>query len=185
MALRATVYKAELSIADLDRSYYADHVLTLARHPSETEERMMMRLIAFALNADPALSFGAGLSTGDEPDLWRRDLTGAIEQWIEVGLPDERVLRKAAGRAAAVGVYAYGGRKADAWWSQNAAAMRRIAPLSVVAIDVPGPLALAGLAERTMRLSATIQDGQVLLSSGERSVTAVTTSLLARADPRR
>lgn len=181
MALRATIYKAELSVADLDRSYYADHALTLARHPSETAERMMVRLLAFALNADPALAFAAGLSTGDEPDLWRRDLTGAIEHWIEVGLPDERVLRKAAGRAAAVTVYAYGGRKADVWWSQNASALRRIDALAVVAIDAPGPVALADMAERTMRLSATIQDGQVLLSSGDQSATAITTTLLAPA----
>ena len=90
MALKATIFKADLQIADMDRNYYHDHALTVARHPSETDERMMVRLLAFAQNAHEALSFANGLSTDDEPDLWQKDLTGAIELWIDVGLPDER-----------------------------------------------------------------------------------------------
>ena len=99
MALRATIYKADLSVADMDRGYYADHSLTIAKHPSETEERMMVRLLAFALRADAALAFGRGLSTEDDPDLLRSDLTGAIDTWIDVGWPDERRVRRACGRA--------------------------------------------------------------------------------------
>src|SRR5476651_2124506 len=99
MALKATIFKADLQIADMDRGYYRDHALTLARHPSETDERMMVRLLAFALNADENLAFGKGLSAEDEPALWLRDLTGAIGLWIEVGLPDEKAVRKACGRA--------------------------------------------------------------------------------------
>ncbi len=114
MALKATICKAELHIADMERGYYKDHALTIARHPSETEERMMVRILAFALNADDALGFGAGLSTDDEPDLWRKDLTGNIETWIDVGLPGEKRMRKACGRAEAVVVYSYGGRAAAA-----------------------------------------------------------------------
>jgi uncharacterized protein YaeQ len=106
MALKSTIFKVELSVADIDRGYYRDHSLTLARHPSETDERMMVRLLAFALHADPALEFGRGLSAEDEPDLVRRDLTGASEQWIEVGLPDEPEVRKACGRSRAVSVMA-------------------------------------------------------------------------------
>jgi len=113
MALRATIFKARLSIADMDRSYYGEHAVTIARHPSETDERMLVRTIAFALHADPALSFGRGLSTDDEPDLWRKDLTGAVEAWIEVGLPDEKRLRKASGRAQEAFLYAYGGRAVE------------------------------------------------------------------------
>jgi uncharacterized protein YaeQ len=109
MALKATIFKAELSVADIDRGVYRDHALTIARHPSETDERMMVRLLAFALHADERLEFGRGLSAEDEPDLSRRDLTGTLEQWIEVGLPDEREVRKACGRAREVFVYAYGG----------------------------------------------------------------------------
>ena len=90
MALKATIFKADLQIADMDRNHYGNHALTLARHPSETDERMMVRLLAFAIHADEQLSFGKGLSTEDEPDLWQKDLTGAIERWIDVGLPDER-----------------------------------------------------------------------------------------------
>src|SRR5688572_3604365 len=135
MALKATIFKARLQVSDMDRNHYATHALTLARHPSETDERMMVRLLAFALDADEALEFGRGLSAEDEPDLVRRDLTGVIQLWIEVGLPDERDLRKACGRARAVKVYTYGGRSADLWWTQNAAALARLANLTV--IDVP------------------------------------------------
>src|SRR5258708_30643507 len=105
MALKSTIFKAELTVSDLDRHHFATHALTIARHPSETDERMMVRLLAFALNADDALEFGRGLSSEDEADLVRRDLTGAIDAWIDVGLPDERRVRKASGRAARVVVY--------------------------------------------------------------------------------
>ena len=110
MALKSTIYKTDLSVAHIDRGYYHDHALKIARHPSETDERMMVRLLAFALHADEMLSFGRGLSNEDEPDLCRLDLTGAIELWIEVGLPNEREVRKACARALAVSILAYGGQ---------------------------------------------------------------------------
>src|SRR3954469_6973005 len=119
MAIKATVFKAQLQVSDLDRGHFATHALTLARHPSETDERMMVRLLAFALDADERLEFGRGLSAEDETDPTLTDLTGAIELWIEVGLPDEREIRKAAGRARHVKVYLYGGRAASMWWRQN------------------------------------------------------------------
>jgi uncharacterized protein YaeQ len=165
MALRSTVYKAELGVADVDRGYYADHALTIARHPSETEERMMVRLVAFALNADEALAFGRGLSTDDEPDLWRRDLTGAIELWIDVGLPDEREVRKACGRARRVLVVAYGGQKAAIWWTQNAQALARCANLEVWSLPTEASAGLAALAARSMTLNCTVQDGHVWVGS--------------------
>jgi uncharacterized protein YaeQ len=172
MALKATIFKADLQVSDLDRNHYASHALTLARHPSETDERMMARLLAFALNAHERLAFGRGLSTEDEPDLWRHDLTGAIEQWIDVGLPDERRLRKASGRASEVRVYAFGGRAVELWWTQNVAALRRLPHLQVWSLPPEGMAALTALAERTMRLTCTIQDGQVWVGSetGEASV---------------
>ena len=164
MALKATIFKAELQVSDLDRSHFGSHALTLARHPSETDERMMVRLLAFALNADDYLEFGPGLSNEDEPDLIHRDLTGAIDHWIDVGLPDERAIRKAAGRAKRVTVYTYGGRAADLWWDANRAALERHDNLAV--IDVPDDTcaALRGLAARNMKLDCTIQEGQVWLS---------------------
>lgn len=164
MALKSTIHKAELSISDIGRGHYHDYALTIARHPSETEERMMVRLLAFALHADEALEFGKGLSTEDEPDLWHRDLTGRILTWIDVGLPDPRRLRKACGRADQVVVLPYGGRAADLWWQQNERDLAKLDSLLVIALPVASTQALAALARRTMRLTATLQDGQVWLT---------------------
>ena len=170
MALKSTVFKADLSIADIDRGYYRDHALTIARHPSETDERMIVRLLAFALHADDALEFGRGLSTDDEPDLWRRDLTGAIVQWIDVGLPDERVVRKACGRASEVHVLAYGGRAADLWWQSAQPKLASQDQLAVRVVPLEASRALAGLAARTMRLQVAIQEGHVFVADGATSV---------------
>lgn len=166
MAPNATICKAVLHIADVDRHYYEDHSLTLARHPSETDERMMVRLLAFARHGHEALSFGRGLSTEDEPALWQKDATGLIELWIEVGLPDEKAIRQACGRARQVCVYTYGGRAADQWWKQNGAALDRLNNLAVMNLPFEGSRALAGLAQRNMDLHCTIQDGQVLIGDG-------------------
>jgi uncharacterized protein YaeQ len=171
MALKATIFKAELQVSNIDSAHYASHSLTLARHPSETDERMMVRLLAFALNADEALEFGDGIATPDEPDLVKKDLTGGIELWIDVGLPDERDVRKACGRADRVLVYPYG-RGAKLWWSQNAQALARHDNLVVVEIPQDVSLALAKLAARTMTLSCSIQEGQFWLSDASASVHA-------------
>jgi uncharacterized protein YaeQ len=165
MALKSTVYKANLNIADMDRGYYAEHNLTLACHPSETEERLMVRLLAFALFADERLEFGKGLSDIDEPALWLRDYGGEIRLWIEVGLPEERGLRRAAGRADKVVVLAYG-RTVDLWWQKEGAAMSRIDKLTVYALDTEQGAALTALAERSMQLQCTIQDGQIWITDG-------------------
>lgn len=168
MALKSTVYKMDVQIADMDRHYYQQHTLTMAKHPSETDERLMVRLIAFVLFADEALQFGKGLSDDEEPDLWQKDLTGAIERWIGVGLPDEREIRKACGRAAHVVQVLYGGRTAEMWWEQNAKAMRKLDNVTI--INLPTTAALAEIAERGMSLSVTIQDGQLLVSHAGGSV---------------
>lgn len=170
MALRATVYKVELAVSDLDRGVYGQHTLTLARHPSETEERLMVRLLAFALFADEALAFGRGLSTEDEADLWQRDPTGVLERWIDVGLPDERSVRKACGRAHEVVVLAYGARRVDAWWEENAEAFARLDNLSVLTVTAAETAALESLAARSMALTCTVQDGHVWLASGDATV---------------
>ena len=160
MALKATVFKAELQIADMDRHYYQTHALTLARHPSETDERMMVRLLAFALYASDALVFGKGLSADDEPALWQKDLTGAIELWLDVGLPEEREVRKACGRAKQVVIIIYG-RGADMWWSQNRDKLQRQRNLTVYSLPGPDTQALAALANRNMLVQCTIQEGLV------------------------
>jgi uncharacterized protein YaeQ len=179
MALKATICKAELHIADMERGYYHDHAVTVARHPSETDERMMVRLLAFALNADDTLAFGAGLSTDDEPDLWRKDLTGSIQTWIDVGLPDEKRVRKACGRADAVFVYSYGGHAAELWWQQVGDKLARSHKLTVANLPQAGTRALAGLAARNMNLQFTIQDGQVWVADDRTSVQLDPTIILA------
>ena len=170
MALKATIFKATLAVADVGRGYYGSHALTLARHPSETDERMMARLLAFALHADPALAFGRGLSSDDEPAVALTDATGAIDTWIDVGLPDERALRRAAGRARAVVVYAYGGRAADLWWARAGAALARLPRLTVRAIAPSSLATLAALVERTMDVTCTIDDGHVFVSTPQATV---------------
>ena len=168
MALKSTIFKATLNLSDMDRGYYAEQALTLARHPSETDERMMVRLAAFALYADAEerLEFGKGLSSDDEPDLWQKDLTGAIERWIEVGLPDERRIRQACGRSAQVVVICYG-HAAEVWWNQNKGKLERLSNLRVIRLPYEATQALAQLAERTMQLQCMVQDGQMTWSGGE------------------
>ncbi|MDF0378919.1 YaeQ family protein [Methylophilus sp. YYY-1] len=162
MALKSTIYKINLNIADMDRHYYQTHMLTLAKHPSETEERLMVRLLAFVLYADEALEFGKGLSDDDEPDLWQKDLTGAIERWIGVGLPDEREIRKACGKAKQVVQVLYGGRTAEMWWEQHQKAMLKLDNVTV--INLPETQALTAAASRSLSMSVTIQDQQLLVS---------------------
>lgn len=170
MAPNATIFKATLHIADMDRHYYEDHAVTLARHPSETDERMMVRLLAFALHAHEALAFGRGIGTEDEPALWQKDLTGAIDLWIEVGEPDEKLIRQACGRAKRVVVYSYGGRGTDRWWEKTRPMLVRSQNLTVITIQQDGSRALAQLAQRSMELHCSIQDGQILIGNGTDAV---------------
>ena len=164
MALKATIFKASLQVSDLDRNYYGEHALTLARHPSETDERMMTRVLAFALNAHEHLAFGKGLSDQDEPDLWQRDLTGRIVHWIDVGQPDEKRLMRASGRAEQVTVYAYG-RGAEPWWEGNAGRLQRARNLAVWRVPAEAGRSMQQLAARTMQLQCTVQEGQLWFSS--------------------
>lgn len=170
MAIKATIFKTNLQIADMERHYYQNHALTLAQHPSETDERMMVRLLVFALHADEYLEFGQGMTNDEEADLWLKDLTGSIKLWIDVGTPDEKLIRKACGRADHVVVYCYGGRVADIWFAQNRAQFERQKNLTIVNLPVESTRALARLAQRTMDLQCTIQDGQVWFSDGDASV---------------
>lgn len=174
MALKATIFKARLQLADMDRGVYADHQLTLARHPSETDERMMVRLLVYALNAPAdadhgALEFAKGLWDPDEPELWLRDLTGQIVHWIEIGQPDERRLMKASGRAGRVTVVGYGA-STPIWWSGIATKITRARNIEVWQIAAAQAQALAGLARRSMQLQVSVQDGTAWVGDGERSV---------------
>ncbi|HEY1226775.1 MAG TPA: YaeQ family protein [Ramlibacter sp.] len=178
MALKSTVYKAQLAVADIDHGYYADHALTLARHPSETDERMMVRLAALALNAhalqtdcggDGTLSFGAGLSNPDEPDVWLRDFTGRTRLWIEVGQPEDKPLARACSQSDRVQVYCFH-HAAEVWWRGIEGKLSRLDKLSVWRIPAAASQALAALAERSMQLQATVQEGVLMLSGTAGSV---------------
>lgn len=163
MALNATIFKADLQIADMDRHYYQSHGLTIARHPSETDERMMVRVLAFARHAHEALTFAKGLSDTDEPDLWQKDLTGAIDLWIEVGQPDEKRILKACGRAEQVVLYSYGGQVAQLWWKQIGPKLARLKNLTVINLEPATTQSLAELAQRGMQLQCTVEDGDIWL----------------------
>ena len=169
MALKATIFKADVQIADMDRHYYQNHVLTIARHPSETDERMMVRVLAFILHAHEALVFGKGLSADDEPDIWQKDLTGAIKLWIEVGQPDEKRIMKACGRAEKVFIYSYSSNS-SIWWNQISNRVERARNLTVINLDSAISQALAKLAQRNMQLQCTIQDGQIWVTANDETV---------------
>lgn len=170
MALKSTVYKVQLNIADMDRDYYADHGLTLACHPSETEERLMVRVLAFALFANEDLQFTRGLSSEDEPDLWQKDLTGAIEHWIELGMPDESRIRKGCNRSRRMTVLTYGDRAPPVWWEKIRGSLTRFDNLSVLNLDGDCTQALAAQAGRGMALQITIQDGTLWVSTDEAQI---------------
>jgi uncharacterized protein YaeQ len=166
MALKSTIYKAELDVSDMDRNYYATHSLTLACHPSESETRMMIGLAAFALNAHERLAFSRGLGETEEPDLWQRDLTGELELWIELGHPDERRLSKACGRSRRVLVYTYSASP-ELWWGPIASRLAKFRNLSVLRFDPAETQGLGALVRRSMSLSCAIQDGELWLRDEE------------------
>jgi uncharacterized protein YaeQ len=174
MALKATIYKATLQLSDMDRQVYGEHALTLALNPSETEERLMMRVLAHALNTPAndhqgALLAARGLADADEPDLWQKDLTGQLLHWIEVGQPDDRRMAKACGRADRVSIYAYAG-STPIWFAGLKNKISRLRNLTIWQIDAEASQALARLARRAMQLQITVQDGQVWVSSDHGTV---------------
>lgn len=177
MALKATIYKASIQLADMDRQVYGDHAVTIARHPSETDERMMMRLLAFALNVpassnNGALEFAKDLWDTDEPALWQKDLTEQLVQWIDVGQPDEKRIMRASPRAARVSVYSYSA-STPIWWSGIETRITRAANLDVWQIDPEQSQALAAMAQRTMQLQISVQDGHVWVNDGQQTVEIV------------
>ena len=182
MAPNSTIYKVELQVSDMDRHYYASHNLTLAQHPSETPERLMVRLIAFALHAHERLEFGRGLSTDEDADLWQRDYTGDIDLWIDLGQPDESRIRKACARARQVVVVNYSGNSADIWWGKTGPALSRSKNLTVLDLAPADVDAVVALLERGMRLTAMIQDGELQLMSDRQNVALTPRARMKPAD---
>ena len=166
MAQKATIHKVELSISDMDRHYYETHNLTVAKHPSETDERLMVRILAFALNAHERLEFSRGLSTDDEPDIWQKSLSGELELWVALGLPSDKVVRQSCGKADGVIVYCYGGRTAEIWWEKIKNSTTRFNNLQVINFSETDTSELAKQASRSMKLQVNIQDRDVMVSVG-------------------
>jgi uncharacterized protein YaeQ len=164
MAINATIFKIDVNIADMDRNYYEDHSFTIARHPSETDERMMVRILAFILNADKDLIFTKGVSSEDDPDLWQKDLTGNIVKWIELGQPDEKRVRKACGRSKEVIICCYSGRSATNWWEQMQGKFERFANLWVINFPANEVQSLAKWTERSLKLQCTVQEKEIWLT---------------------
>ncbi|MDD3266722.1 MAG: YaeQ family protein [Burkholderiales bacterium] len=168
MAIKPTVFKMSMQIADMDRHYYNDHLLTIAQHPSETDERMMVRILAFALNANENLSFAEGITDQNQADLWDRDHNEQVKLWISVGLPDERLIRKAVSRSEEVIVYAYGGRQADMWWSKQK--LMAYKNLKVINLSSEDTQSLATMASRGMKINFTMQEGEIMISDDASSI---------------
>jgi uncharacterized protein YaeQ len=164
MAQKATIYKVELSVSDMDRHYYETHKLTVAKHPSETDERLMVRILAFALNAHEQLEMTKGLSTDDEPDIWQKSLSGELNLWVALGLPSEKVVRQSCAKASKVIVYTYGGRTAEMWWEKIKNSTTRFDNLHVINFLEKETRDLGELANRSMKLQVNIQDGEVMIS---------------------
>lgn len=168
MAISATINKVTLNIADMDRHYYQTHELTLAQHPSETDFRFMMRIIAFVVNANEELRFTKGLCADDEPELWEKSLTNEIKLWIDFGQVDEKRIRKACGRANKVIIYTYNEGKASIWWKQNKDKLQRFNNLRVFHINAVG---VEAMVERKMQLQCNIEDGEIYLNNDDLALT--------------
>ncbi|MCE2571307.1 YaeQ family protein [Motilimonas eburnea] len=170
MAIGATIIKARLQLANMDTHLYQDYNLTLAQHPSENAQRLMVRLLAFALQARDNLTFTKGLCADDEPELWAKSLTDDIELWVELGTPEEKRLKKACARSKQVVLYSYGGGSADIWWQQNQKQLAKLPKLTVYNLAYEQTQALAQLFQKTMDVQVSVQDGEVLVSTESGSV---------------
>lgn len=167
MAKNATIYKVDLSVANMDRHYYETHRLTVAQHPSETDERLMVRILAFALNAHENLEMTKGLSTDDEPDIWQKSLSGELELWVALGQPSEKIIRQSCSKSRQVVVYCYGGRASEMWWDKLKGSTDRFANLQVVSLSETDVHELAQRVDRSMKLQVNIQDGEVMVNLGD------------------
>ncbi len=169
MALSSTIYKVELQVSDLDRHYYQTHVLTVAQHPSETEQRMMVRILAFALNASEHLEFTKGLSTDEVPDLWEKSLTGDVQHWIEIGQPSAKRVKKACNQSEKVSIYTFSGHSAEVWWQQNQKEFSRQTKLRIINLPAEQLSGLSKNVPRTMSLQCTIQEGLIWFGDASQS----------------
>ena len=167
MAQKATIYKVELSVSDMDRHCYGTHNLTVAKHPSETDERLILRILAFALNVRDRLEFSKGLSSDDEPDIWQKSRSGELELWVILGLPSEKIIRQSCGRANEVVIYSYGGRAAELWWEKIKNTAMRSDNLRVVNVSYQDSKEVGQLLDRSVKMLVSVEDNDVMISVGE------------------
>jgi uncharacterized protein YaeQ len=170
VALKATILKVQMTLSDMDRHVYQDYSFTVAQHPSETDQRLMIRILTFALNACEGLVFTKGLCAEDEPELWHVSYSDEIELWIDLGLPEEKRLKKASNRSKKVRLYTYGEGAQDTWWQKNAPKINKMNNVEVFSLPFEATQQLAAMLCRGMQLTVTIQDGQVWFSDAENSV---------------
>lgn len=173
MALKSTIFKAQVQLSDMDRHVYESLSITVARHPSENDERMMCRLLAYLLNYHERLSFTKGLCVDEEPEIWHLSFSDEIELWIDFGLVDEKRIRKACGRAQKVMVYGYGAGDFDNWWQKTQDKVKRFDNLEIFHIPQAAIGEMVSLVNRSMDLQCTIDNGEVWLTDGTASATAV------------
>ena len=168
MAANATIHKALLNIANMDQNYYEEHNLTLAQHPSENDLRLMIRVIAFVLNANDTLMFCKGISTDDEPDLWQKSFGGDIEMWIDLGQPDEKRIKKACGRSEKVKIYTFKESLSTPWFKQIEGSLSRFKNLEIIHLNIDGDI--ESLYNRSMNIQCNILDNELTLSDNDKSV---------------
>lgn len=183
MALGATVCKAFVDISDIDRGFYDSRTLTIAQHPSETPARMMLRLMAWILFAGDKTEFGRGLSTEGEPDVFETNDAGDISRWIEVGCPDIKTLRRAAGKSEDVVVIAYDEARIEPWWHARKGDLSKIDKLSVRWISDEDLEKIAAMAARNMKFAATLQDGVIWIADESRNIEIEIKTLMRRGEP--
>ncbi|MDI1258118.1 YaeQ family protein [Aquabacterium sp.] len=174
MAIKATIYKAQLQLANMDRNVYADPALTIARHPSEADERMMIRVLALALGwpantQEGTIELAKDMWDTDEPALWQKNYSGEILHWVDVGQPDDKRLMKASGRAHQVSLWVFQS-STKVWWDGIATKLTRARNLTVWQVPSEQSQALAKLAQRTMQLQITVQDGTIWVNDGQETV---------------
>lgn len=162
MAQQATPYKVELNLTDLDRNVYENQRFTVARHPSETEERLAVRLIAYALWYDEHLAFGRGLSDVDEPALWQKSLDDRVLHWIEVGQPDAERITWCSRRTERFSLVAYGNLRV--WQNKVLDGVRSLKNLNVVGVGQEALEELARDLPRSIEWSVMISDGQLYIT---------------------
>jgi uncharacterized protein YaeQ len=165
MALKATVYKAQIAVANLNLHHYSDYSLTLAKHPSETDLRFLIRVLTFGLLSQEDLQFTKGLSTDAEPDMWKINHDGSIEHWVELGLPDERRIRQICGKAHNVSIFTYHGKQAEQWFETIARKLDRFDHLSIIHFNFEDPQILEKFVNKGMKLSLTIEDNEIWLAT--------------------